>query len=961
MRLLGICLVSMQLAAWGAPAGHSWEAVRGRLTPDNAVTRQNRASLRLEPAGDSDACARSEPLRLTAGRQYELSGWVRTEKLEARDLDRTPIATGAALAMESMPFDVHSEAVASTRDWTRLALRFTATRSEDRILLLAGAGGAFRGKAWFEGVSLEEAPGAAAWPSRAAVKTFGPAYRYPIAGWIYLHIEGEPYERGYQHGWLMAREIERYLDRCASQLDSQSRRRAWEQGRTAANAMFLRGFDQEILQEMKGIADGAAAAGAKHDERPVDLADILVANTMDDLGTLRSAAHVTPSGLEMLKLVRPPYFDPKRDVPAGERCSAFAATGKAARDGRMVIAHITMWSLTLAEQTNILLDIQPVKGHRVLIQSFPGGIQSGTDWYQNDAGVVLTETTIRQGPFNIEGTPVGYRARRAIQYGDNIDKVVEHLATKNNGLYANEWLIGDSRTNEIAMFELGTYKTRLYRSSKNDWFGGAEGFYWGCNNAKDLQVRLEYAPDPKGTPEHLPFYPSLRDIKWQDLYEEYKGRIDEQFAFLAFRTPPLVNASSMDAKVTTAEMASRLMMWAVFGKPNQREWVAPPWAKQQYAGNMGLYSSGYRLIEGQASDSLRVIVAENEKVRLAGKGAQPPARPAAPAEAASGQPAGAGRGFPRPEIAGAYKDRLWKGWILPASDADIWLSAGSAAYYRALSGADLEKRLEEFRADYRAAALEHDQPLARLRFDFRSDTWFRIAQAKGALALDALRRELGDDQFFAMMRDFFEANTTKSVTTAQFLAAAGEKGRPVIEKWLSGPGLPDSGLPDQKPVPIYRASVMLRRAGSAVIVYGTVAEAGANRYAAEQLQGRLLDSFESAAPVRKDFEVSEEELRSKEVVFIGRPETNSALAAWAKRIGLEYEQAAFRIDGRDHASENEALMFVAANPLDQRHAVLVMAGNSPLETVRLAGMWPPPASQYAVFDAGRETSSGFQK
>jgi len=29
-------------------------------------------------------------------------------------------------------------------------------------------------------------------------------YRYNIQGWIYLHIEGEPYERGYQHGYLLA-------------------------------------------------------------------------------------------------------------------------------------------------------------------------------------------------------------------------------------------------------------------------------------------------------------------------------------------------------------------------------------------------------------------------------------------------------------------------------------------------------------------------------------------------------------------------------------------------------------------------------------------------------------------------------------------------------------------------------------------------------------------------------------
>ena len=79
------------------------------------------------------------------------------------------------------------------------------------------------------------------------------------------------------------------------------------------------------------------------------------------------------------------------------------------------------------------------------MQSYPGGIESGTDWYQNDLGVVLTETTINQSPFNINGTPIAYRARHAIQYGDDIDKVVESLSTKNNGLYTNEWLLGDAK------------------------------------------------------------------------------------------------------------------------------------------------------------------------------------------------------------------------------------------------------------------------------------------------------------------------------------------------------------------------------------------------------------------------------------------------------------------------------------------------------------------------------------
>ena len=63
--------------------------------------------------------------------------------------------------------------------------------------------------------------------------------------------------------------------------------------------------------------------------------------------------------------------------------------------------------------------------------------------------------------------------------------------------------------------------------------------------------------------------PTNRDLKWQELYREYKGKIDEQFGFMAFHTAPLVSATAMDAKVVTADMASRMMVWAEFGKPNQ--------------------------------------------------------------------------------------------------------------------------------------------------------------------------------------------------------------------------------------------------------------------------------------------------------------------------------------------------------------------------------------------------------
>ncbi len=883
MRVLFSCLAfvaSLQAASplYQSTFEHSdtgWTVVRGAATPDSAVEYQNHRSMRVEPGrAASDATILSAPIPLMIGKRYELTGWIRTDKLTVRDLDRTPIAVGAALSMASMPFDVHSESVGGSTNWTRVHLRFTATRAQDNIALTVAPGGAFEGKAWFAGVSIDEASSKDSWPAPAAVTTYGPAYRYPTGGWIYLHIEGAPYERGYQHGRLMSKEIVQYMARCAANL-ADGKEQSWNFARTTASALFLRGFDREILEEMKGIADGASDAGATWDGRRIDLTDMVVVNTTVELGLLQDALQFTPSGLEGLHF-RPPAAYGRRAEPA-DHCSAFAATGKATRDGRMVIGHVTWWPLTLAEQTNVMLDIKPTTGHRMLIQGYPGAIESGTDWYQNDAGIVLTETTIRQSPFNVRGTPVAYRARKAIQYGDSIDKVVEILKDKNNGLYTNEWIIGDARTNEIAMLELGTYKTRLYRSSKNDWFNGTEGFYWGNNNAKDLEVRLEDQPDPDGAPEHIPYVPAIRDLKWQELYREYAGKIDEQFGFLAFRTAPLVAATTMDAKVVNADMASRMMVWAEFGKPNQREWVPTEFEKETFAGNNGLYANGYRLIS--ARDSAPSTASE------------PPLRRFEARESFS-------------------RDRLWRGWVLPASDADTWFTAGSAAYYRDLQSTDLSRAMDVHWAEYRSASAA-TTPDAMQRF--------ALEEHKGAIFLDHLRHQIGNDRFFQLMQDFFAAHTTKPVTAETFLDAAGVK----------------FVMPQDPGGPMYLASDIRSRLASAILVYGTVTDAGANRYAAEQLQKKYLGWFESIVPIRKDFEVTSDELRAHDVIFVGRPETNSALAAWQEKIGLNSDGAAFRVDGVTHASDTEALAFAASNPLDRRHMVLVLQGNNALATVRL--------------------------
>jgi hypothetical protein len=895
-----------------------WTAERGTATLDAAVVHDKSPALRVErDAAAQDACIRLAPITLVLGKRYELSGWIRTEALEVRDLDRSPIAVGATLTMASMPFDVHSVSLGGTQPWTRVTLDFVASRTQDAILLTVGNGGAFSGKSWFEGIRIDEAGSDSEWPAREAVQTFGPAYRYPAAGWIYLHIEGKPYERGYQHGHLMAREIPQYFERCAAQLGDKEH---WHDYRTTVNALFLRGFDQEILEEMRGIADGASDAGARWENRRIDLIDVAVANTTVELGELAGAVGSTATGLEGLPLDKPPYAEGGHDSVT-DHCSAFAATGPATRDGKMVIGHVTWWPLTLAEQTNVLLDIQPTSGHRMLIQSYPGGIESGTDWYQNDAGVVLTETTIQQTPFNVQGTPVAFRARHAIQYSSNIDEVVQHLGTRNNGLYTNEWIIGDAKTNEIAIYDLGTKHTRLWRSSKNEWFGDTPGFYWGDNNAKDLEVRVEDYPDPKEDAGYIPYVPGPRDLAWQNLYRKYRGQIDEQFGFLAFRTAPLVSSSTMDAKVVTSDMASHLMVWAAIGKPNQREWLPRKWDS---AKDDGLYPSGYYLFTQEPSASLRAAIERNEKDRLMTLAKGPKSGSAADAYPHSGDPPS---GDPP-----SYDGRLWKGWVLPATDADSWFVAGSATYRGVLQSAKMEEALDSQRATWRRLELIPDTPANH----------FQRERARGVLFLDSLRRKMGDAAFLKLMNDYFAANTTKAVTAKSFLEKAGAQ-------------IDEIDPPDG---PAYVASDLWRQLSSSVIVYGTMREAGANRYVAEQMQNHFLDYYESQIPIYKDFEVTDDLLRHRDVVFVGRPESNSALARWAEKIGLNYPGGAFTIDGKVHASEREGLIFTAKNPLDATHMVLVSAGNDALSTVKTQKLDFSP-DQYVIFRDGGEPVRGF--
>jgi hypothetical protein len=331
------------------------------------------------------------------------------------------------------------------------------------------------------------------------------AHRFERKGWTYLHIEGDGASRGFQHGYLLSHEI-------AEQL--RVHRRVWEynSGMTwpwlvsrAAELMTPK-VDAENLAEIDGIVAGMKAAGI-----PTTRDEIVAYNAQ-----LEFEGYWWPKEKKRLE------DDHANAIK--ERCSAFIATGSWTADHRIVMGHNTMFDYTEAV-ANVVLDIVPAKGRRILMQTQPGFIHSGTDFFVTSAGLVGCETTIGNfSSFDTNGIPEFVRFRRATQDAGSLAEWTTIMRIGNNGGYANAWLLGDVNTGEIARLELGL-KFVAYQSTK-------DGYFAGSNVAEDTALlRLETERSPTDIRQSS----AARRVRWKQLMSENKGRITAKSAerFLA--------------------------------------------------------------------------------------------------------------------------------------------------------------------------------------------------------------------------------------------------------------------------------------------------------------------------------------------------------------------------------------------------------------------------------------------
>jgi hypothetical protein len=388
------------------------------------------------------------------------------------------------------------------------------------------------------------------------------AWRTERGGWVYLHIEGDARTRGFQHGALLAHDIAEAMQTQKTVWEYQSGM-SWNWLVEQTAPFLIEHLDAEAIDEIDGLVEGLASANVSTTRN-----DVLVYN-----------AYIEVSG----------YWWPekKKDLnsespnKSKESCSSFIATGKMTADGGIVLGHNTMTGY-VDGFVNVIIDILPAKGHRILMQTCPGWLHSGSDFFITDAGIVGSETTIGGfSGFQENGIPEFWRMRKATQYADSIGQWCDLMKSGNNGGYANTWLIGDTKTGEIARLELGLKHANLERTM--------DGYFTGSNVAENIQI-LRLESDVQETDIRLSGV--ARRVRWEELMDQYRGRVDVALAkqfeadhydtyfhrtvlndrglcdhteYDSLASPPFEPGGTVDGKVVDTRMARTMTIAARWG------------------------------------------------------------------------------------------------------------------------------------------------------------------------------------------------------------------------------------------------------------------------------------------------------------------------------------------------------------------------------------------------------------
>jgi len=403
-------------------------------------------------------------------------------------------------------------------------------------------------------------------------------------GWVYVHLAGTPAEIGYQHGYLLAHEIDTSIQSVAYYLAHETQK-DWSFYRTCAQNFLWNKLDREYKDELNGIVAGLHDQGLHYDSL-----DLTAYNAVEEL-----AFYYVP---QIMNRLNPGSGNNK----APGNCSAFIATGSYTKDGKIVMGHNNWTEYIIGQHWNVIADIVPEKGNHLMMDCMPGFIHSGDDFVITDNGLMYTETTITQFVgFDTTGIPEFERARKVAQYAHSIDDAIAIFTQGNNGGYANDWLIGDTKTNEVAKLELGLKNYRVWRSKDTAIIGSnfpsdpqiiQQETTFNVNdsttspNARkrrmeqlvcvNLKGKLDATTGKQVEADHFDALDNSqannRCVICGHIDEDAKGCKEWDLA-------PYYPMGAVQGKVTTADLAAHMQFWAHMGHPCGEDFVGEKFYK----------------------------------------------------------------------------------------------------------------------------------------------------------------------------------------------------------------------------------------------------------------------------------------------------------------------------------------------------------------------------------------------
>lgn len=343
-------------------------------------------------------------------------------------------------------------------------------------------------------------------------------FRNDTNGFIFLHLEGTPYEIGFAHGHLCKPELAEihktidfvlttdfgksmsfFVDLCATHITPD-----------------IRANYPDIYEELCGIAEGS---GQSLDwtifwSNYITVTEYLYPN-IEQPAPGAKAQHHGEGGAGSDLQIRGMNSQPT------ERCSAFIATGDYTADGKVCCAHINFSNFVDGQYAKVVIDMVPNRGNRMLWLGFIGIIFSATDFAVTSSGLLITETTFGNFMPYENLTPISVRMRQAMQYSATLDDFTSTLLDGNGGDYANSYLLADLNTNEIMRFELGL-KYHAIDRTKN-------GYYIGFNAPYSAEIRALECSNNAGFFD-IRRHQGARRVRLTDLMEHHKGAIDTEIA-----------------------------------------------------------------------------------------------------------------------------------------------------------------------------------------------------------------------------------------------------------------------------------------------------------------------------------------------------------------------------------------------------------------------------------------------